>query len=146
MTCFLKESKNHVLGPILPDGDFLQNTWLCHTQLYMGPEHHAKFQKKLMSQFSENLRTDGRTLPAAAGGPKILVYSKVYFSENLCNTKTSKLILYAYWFKIFIFVIIVTIFIYYKFLYLYTPSSLLLLLYCTPDSITITIHAHFTST
>ena len=30
----------------------------CHTQLYMGPLHHAKFQKKLMSQFQENLRAD----------------------------------------------------------------------------------------
>ena len=27
----------------------------------MGPYYHAKFQKKLMSQFLENLRTDGRT-------------------------------------------------------------------------------------
>ena len=51
----------------------------CHTQLYMGPYHHAKFQKKLMSQYQENVQTDGRTegqtdailrnLPAKAGGP-----------------------------------------------------------------------------
>ena len=50
----------------------------CHTQLYMDPQHHAKFQKKLMSQSCENVRTDGRmdgqtlfyrTLPGEAGGP-----------------------------------------------------------------------------
>ena len=48
----------------------------------MGPKHHAKFEKKLMSQSQENLWTDGRTdrkrdrqtlfyrtLPADSGGP-----------------------------------------------------------------------------
>ena len=63
--------------------DFFQKIWLCHTQLYMAPQHHAKFKKKLMSQSRENLwtnkRTDGRTngqtlfhrtIPAEAGGPK----------------------------------------------------------------------------
>ena len=47
--------------PFLPNGDFFQKFRLCHTQLYMGPQHHAKFQKILMSQFWENLGTDGRT-------------------------------------------------------------------------------------
>ena len=45
---------------ILPNGDFFQKIRLCHTQLYMDPQHQAKFQKKLMSQFRENIRTDGR--------------------------------------------------------------------------------------
>ena len=44
----------------LPSGDFFKKIWLCHTQLHMGPQHHAKFQKKLMTQFWENLQTDGR--------------------------------------------------------------------------------------
>ena len=34
---------------------------LCHAQLHMGFQNHAKIQKKLMTQFKENARTDGRT-------------------------------------------------------------------------------------
>ena len=45
----------------LPDGNFFQKIRLCHTQLYMDPLHHVNFQKNLMSQSRENLRTDGRT-------------------------------------------------------------------------------------
>ena len=40
------------------DRDFFQK--LCHTQLYMSQYCHAKFQKKLMFQFWENLQTDRR--------------------------------------------------------------------------------------
>ena len=60
---------------------FSKKIQLCHTQPYMGPKHHAKFQKKLMNQCQENLQTDRRadgkmdgqtlfyrTLPAKAGG------------------------------------------------------------------------------
>ena len=39
-------------------GDFFQKIQFRHTQLYMTPE---KFSKKLMSQFRENVQTDGRT-------------------------------------------------------------------------------------
>ena len=52
---FLKSPKTMFLGldpfcSFLPDGDFR----LSHTTIY------AKFQKKLMSQSRETLRTDGR--------------------------------------------------------------------------------------
>ena len=82
---FLKSPKAMFLGhfwSFLPDGDFFQKIRLCHTQLYMDPWHHAKFQKKLMRQFRESLRTDGRTngqtqffrtLSVEAGGPKIFL-------------------------------------------------------------------------
>ena len=30
----------------LPDGDVFQKIWLCHTQLSMGPKHHAKISEK----------------------------------------------------------------------------------------------------
>ena len=62
------------------DGNFFQKNWLCHTQLYKDSQHHAQFQKKLMSQSWENVRRDRRmdgqilfyrTLPAEAGGPTI---------------------------------------------------------------------------
>ena len=46
---FLKSQKTMFLGqfwPLLPDGDFFEKTQFCHTQLYTGPYHHAKFQKK----------------------------------------------------------------------------------------------------
>ena len=74
---FLKKSKNHVSGSFLTIFGhfcsmriFSKKIQLSH-KLYMGPSHHAKFQKKLMSQFWENLwtdestdgRTDGRTDP-----------------------------------------------------------------------------------
>ena len=70
------------------DGDFFQKIQLCHTT-YMGPWHQTKFQKKLMSQFRENLKaeeeriegqmegqTEGqtlfyRTLLKEARGPKM---------------------------------------------------------------------------
>ena len=40
---------------------FFQKIRLCHAQLHVGFQHHAKIQKKLMIQFHENARTDGRT-------------------------------------------------------------------------------------
>ena len=61
---FLKSPKTMFLGhfwSFLSDGNSFQKTQLCHTQLHMGPQHHAKFPKKLMRKFRENLRTNGRT-------------------------------------------------------------------------------------
>ena len=78
---FLKSPKTMFSGhfrSFLPDGEFFQKIRLCHTQLYMDPYHHPKFQKELMSQSRENLWTDGRIdgqalfyriLRAEAGGP-----------------------------------------------------------------------------
>ena len=77
---FLKSPKTlfwHHFWSFLPNEDFLQKICLCHTQPYMDPWHHVKFQKKIMSQFQENLRTgrtDGQTLfyrilPDEAAGP-----------------------------------------------------------------------------
>ena len=40
---------------------YFQQIWLCHAQHHMGLWHHAKFQKKLNSQFQENFQTEGRT-------------------------------------------------------------------------------------
>ena len=40
---------------------FPQNIRLCHAQLHMSFEHHAKFQKKLMILFQENVWTEGQT-------------------------------------------------------------------------------------
>ena len=80
-------------GHFCPMGIFSKNPALPHTTIY-GPKHHAKFQKKLMSQFRENHRrkdgrkdrrrderTDGqtlfyRTLPAKSGGPTTAVKEK----------------------------------------------------------------------
>ena len=47
---------------------FQKNPVLSHITIY-GTLIHAKFQKKLMSQFWENLRTDGRT-DGGTGGRK----------------------------------------------------------------------------
>ena len=69
----------------------------CHTQLYMGPKHHVKFQKKLMNQYRENLRSDGRTagqtIPisqdhsAHGRGPnKLLWYTLWSFKQNYWAT------------------------------------------------------------
>ena len=82
--CFLP-----ILGPFSQFWGQKKFSWkirFCHAQLYMGFQHYAKIQKKLMIQFKENTRTDGkkegrtkgrrdrpyfyRTLPATAGGPK----------------------------------------------------------------------------
>ena len=41
-----KSSKTLFLGHFCPMGIFSKK-FSCHTQLYMGPEHHAKFQKKI---------------------------------------------------------------------------------------------------
>ena len=69
---FLKSPETMFLGhfwPFLPNGNFFQKIWLCHIQLYKGPEHHVMFQKKTMSQFQENLRTDRRTDRRMDGRP-----------------------------------------------------------------------------
>ena len=65
---FLKSPKTLFLGhfdhfwSFMPDGDFSQKIWLTHITIYGSlTHHHAKFQKKLMSQFWENFRTDRRT-------------------------------------------------------------------------------------
>ena len=68
--------------PILGQKKLSQKIRLCHAQLHMSFQHHAKFQKKLRIQFQENAWTEGRTegqkngqtlfyrtLPATAGGP-----------------------------------------------------------------------------
>ena len=73
----------------------------------MGPKHHAKFHKKLKSQFLENLRTDGRTggqtegrvegrtdgpyFMTEAGGPKSVYIktSKNHQMSRFNNSKTS---------------------------------------------------------
>ena len=75
---FLKSPKTMFLGHFWPFfGHFCPMVILSHTTIY-GLLTHVKFQKKLMSQSRENLRTDGRTdgrdlfyktLPAEAGGP-----------------------------------------------------------------------------
>ena len=89
-----------ILGPFsyfLGQKKFSWKIQLCHTQLHMGFQHHAKIQKKLMIQFKENTQTDGRTegwkdnrkdrrtdrqtlfyrtLPATAGGPVTGFYMK----------------------------------------------------------------------
>ena len=64
---FLKSSKTMFLGifdhfwSFLSDRDFFQkNPALSHNYIST-PEHHAKFQKKLITRFQENLRTDRRT-------------------------------------------------------------------------------------
>ena len=61
---FLKSPKILFLGhflSFLPDGDFFQkNQALSHITIY-GPLTPCKFQKKIMSQFWENLWTDRRT-------------------------------------------------------------------------------------
>ena len=81
---FLNNPKNHFWAIFdhfwwfLPNGDFFQKIQLSHTTIY-GSLIPCQVQKKLMSQFRENFRRDGRTdgqtlfnrtLPAKAGGPK----------------------------------------------------------------------------
>ena len=81
---FLKKSKNHVFGPFLtifghfcPMGIFSKKSGSVIHNYIRAP--NTMLQKKLMSQFWENVRTgggtDGRTLfyrifLAEAGGPK----------------------------------------------------------------------------
>ena len=81
-----------------------QKIWLCHAQLHMGFQHHAKIQKKLMIQFQENAQTDGRTdeqkdglkdgqalfyrtLPATARGSIIII-------KTVMQHKSSKLFIF----------------------------------------------------
>ena len=77
---FLKSPKAMFLGHFWPFlvifarwRFFPKDTALPHKTIY-GPPTHVKFQKKLISQSRENLRTDGQTLfystlSAEAGGP-----------------------------------------------------------------------------
>ena len=69
--------------------------WLCHAQLHMDFQHHAKTQKKLMIQFEENTWTIGRkdrqalfhrALMATARSPRNQLLS---FSEFLPACKRS---------------------------------------------------------
>ena len=63
--------------PIFGTKFFLKKIRLCHAQQDIGLQQHAEFQRKLMSQFQENFRTEGRkdgrtdlihrTLPVTAG-------------------------------------------------------------------------------
>ena len=53
---FFKKLKNPVFGHFFLMGIFSKKSD-CHTQLYVGPQHQAKFQKKLLSKFQEKLRT-----------------------------------------------------------------------------------------
>ena len=99
---FLKSPKILFLGhfwlflSFLPDDDFFQKIWLLHcwigvtlTVMVLGAIYEPltpcyKFQKKPITQFWENLWTDGRmdgqalfyrTYPAETAGPKILLFS-----------------------------------------------------------------------
>ena len=52
-----------VLGPFSQFFGQKKFSWkiqLCHAQLHMGFQHHAKIQEKLMIQFKENAQTDRR--------------------------------------------------------------------------------------
>ena len=60
------KTNDHVFRPFWPFlvifaqwGFFPKHLAVTHNY-NMDPYHHAKFQKKLMSQFRENLQTDGR--------------------------------------------------------------------------------------
>ena len=65
---FCKSPKTLFLGPFLPFlvifarwAIFPKNPALWHITIYGSLTPCSKFEKKLMSQFWENLRTDGRT-------------------------------------------------------------------------------------
>ena len=67
MTKFSNKLKKHVFVPFctlfLNFGTkkiFSEKIQLCHTELYMNFQNHAKFQKKFMIQFQENTWMDGR--------------------------------------------------------------------------------------
>ena len=45
--------------PFLPHKDFFEKNRLCHTQLYMDPQHEGKFQKKTNETIPRK-RTDRR--------------------------------------------------------------------------------------
>ena len=48
-----------LFAQILEQQFFLSRKSGCHAQLHMGFQHHAKIQKKLMTQFQENATTEG---------------------------------------------------------------------------------------
>ena len=82
-----KKSKNPVFGPFLTIFGHLCPMEIFSKKSGSVTRNHAKLQKKLMSQFWGNLRTDGRTifyrtLPAEAGGSKsktnLLSSTKIY--------------------------------------------------------------------
>ena len=61
MTQFSNKFKKPCFQPIFGEKEFSWKIQLCHAQLHLGFQHHAKIQKKLTIQFKENARTDGRT-------------------------------------------------------------------------------------
>ena len=82
MPKFSNKFKKPFFWPILPIFGVnvsFEKIQLCHTQHHMGLQHHAEFQKKLMSQSKENFRMEGwkhgqtpihRTLPTMGRGLK----------------------------------------------------------------------------
>ena len=61
MTKCSNKSKKPYFWPILPIFGTKKNFFFksgCHTQ-HIGLEHHAEFQKKLISQSQENFQTEG---------------------------------------------------------------------------------------
>ena len=78
---FLKSPKTLFLDhfwSFLPNGDFFWKLRLCHSQLYMGLSHHAKFQKKLTSQFWKKLMD--RPYLIGPFQPKPSVKTRICFS------------------------------------------------------------------
>ena len=62
-TKFFNIFKKLIYGPFsysLGQKIFSWNIWPCHAQLHMDFQHHAKIQKKLMIQFQEYAKTEGR--------------------------------------------------------------------------------------
>ena len=102
---------NPALWPLghCPNPDFLQKSGSVRHKYIQAP--NAKFQKKLMSQFWENLQTDGRTdwwkdgwtifyktLPAEAGGP--IKYGLVIVLLIGCVFNQYKILLGKYFWNI----------------------------------------------
>ena len=72
---FLKSPKTLFFGhfwSFLPKRDLFQKIQLCHTQLYLGHLHHAKFQEKLMSYFQKTYsQTEGPVEVRQKDGQKV---------------------------------------------------------------------------
>ena len=60
MPQFSNKFKNTAFDSFLGQKKISWKIRLCHAQLHMGFQHHAKIKKKLMIQFKENTQTDGR--------------------------------------------------------------------------------------
>ena len=64
MTNFSNKLKKPCFSPFFPiffGKKICQKIRLCHAQLHMGFQHHAKFQKKLIIQSQEKVWAEGRT-------------------------------------------------------------------------------------